>query len=294
MIIVKQKSMVTTECYLCKNKKFEQRVGRVRDNPNLKVLECTSCGLVFLSSFSHIRDGFYENSGMHGENLRNIQTLINESNFDDERRFQFLKSLLPNRSVLDFGCGTGSFLSKAKTLANKVHGIEPEKRLADHFQQMDLTVYNNISKVPSQNKYDIITLFHVLEHFPDPRTTLIELSKLLEEEGQIIIEVPNSDDALLTLYQSKAFSCFTYWSCHLFLFNARTLKIFVGQAGLNINYIKQVQRYTLANHMFWLSKSKPNGHRQWYFLDSPDLHAAYEAQLAALGKCDTIIMSLSL
>jgi len=231
---------------------------------------------------------------MHGENLPAIHTLINESYFDDERRFQFLKSLLPNRSVLDFGCGTGSFLSKAKTLTNKVHGIEPEKRLAEYFQQMDLTVYDNISNVPSQNKYDIITLFHVLEHFSDPRVTLIELSKLLKEEGQIIIEVPNSDDALLTLYQSEAFSCFTYWSCHLFLFNTRTLKILADQAGLNINYIKQVQRYTLANHMFWLSKSKPNGHRQWYFLDSPGLHAAYETQLAALGKCDTIIMSLSL
>lgn len=294
MTIVKQKAIRTTECYLCKNKKFEQRDGTVRDNPNLNVLECTSCGLVFLSSFDHIRDGFYENSGMHGENLRDIQSLINESSFDDERRFEFLKSLLPNRSVLDVGCGTGSFLSKVRILANKVHGVEPEKRLAEHFQQMDLTVYNNISKVPDQNKYDIITMFHVLEHFADPRVILIELSKLLEEKGQIIIEVPNSDDALLTLYQSEAFSCFTYWSCHLFLFNTRTLKILADQAGLNINYIKQVQRYSLANHMFWLSKGKPNGHRQWYFLDSPDLHDAYQRQLAALGKCDTIMMSLSL
>ena len=286
--------MTNNKCYLCKNSSFKQRAGTVRDNPDLKVLECTYCGLVFLSSFDHIRDGFYENSEMHGENLRDIQTLINESSFDDERRFQFLKSLLPNRSVLDFGCGTGSFLFKARMLANTVHGVEPEKRLTDHFGQMNLTVYDDISKVPSQNKYDIITLFHVLEHFPDPKAILIKLSKLLEEEGQIIIEVPNSDDALLTLYQSEAFSCFTYWSCHLFLFNTRTLKMLADQASLNINYIKQVQRYTLSNHMFWLSKSKPNGHRQWHFLDSPELQAAYETQLAALGKCDTIIMSLCL
>jgi 2-polyprenyl-3-methyl-5-hydroxy-6-metoxy-1,4-benzoquinol methylase len=294
MTIIKQKSMVNTECYLCKNQQFKQRVGKVRDNPNLKVLECTSCGLVFLSSFDHIRDDFYENSEMHGENLPVIQNLINESNFDDERRFEFLKLLLPNRSVLDFGCGMGSFLSKAKMLASKAHGVEPEKRLAEHFKRMDLTVYDDISKVPSKNKYDIVTLFHVLEHFADPRATLIELSKLLEEKGQIIIEVPNSDDALLTLYQNEAFSYFTYWSCHLFLFNTRTLKTLADQAGLNVNYIKQVQRYTLANHMFWLSKSKFDGHRQWHFLDSPDLHAAYEAQLAALGKCDTVIMSISL
>jgi 2-polyprenyl-3-methyl-5-hydroxy-6-metoxy-1,4-benzoquinol methylase len=293
MIEAKPNNTSTTECYLCKNKKFEQRIGRVRDNSKLKVLECTSCGLVFLSSFDHIKDDFYKNSGMHGNTPVDIKAWVKETEFDDERRFQFLKPLLPNRSVLDIGCGTGSFLSKAKKLASTVYGVELETRLADHFRQLELTIYKNISEIPSQHKYDIITLFHVLEHFPDPRASLIELSKLLEEEGQIIIEVPNSDDALLTLYQSDAFSCFTYWSCHLFLFNMRTLKMLANQAGLNINYIKQIQRYTLANHMFWLSKSKPNGHRRWHFLNSLDLHAAYETQLAALGKCDTIIMSLS-
>jgi hypothetical protein len=49
------------------------------------------------------------------------------------------------------------------------------------------------------------------------------LTSLLNEDGEIIIEVPSSEDALLTLYKNASFSKFTYWSQHLFLFNQQTI-----------------------------------------------------------------------
>jgi hypothetical protein len=134
----------------------------------------------------------------------------------------------------------------------------------------------------------------VLEHLPDPKATLTGLSGFLKKKGQIIIEVPSADDALLTLYKCEAFSHFTYWSCHLFLFNSRTLKKLADQARLRINYIKQVQRYPLSNHLFWLVQGKPGGHEKWSFIDSPELARVYEARLGGIGKCDTIVMSVSL
>jgi len=60
------------KCYLCSGTKFKKRPGSVRDRPELKVFECDSCGLVFLSSFDHIGDRFYENSGMHGKDTLDI------------------------------------------------------------------------------------------------------------------------------------------------------------------------------------------------------------------------------
>ena len=86
--------------------------------------------------------------------------------------------------------------------------------------------------------YDIITMFHVLEHIPDPKAILGELSKMLADDGQIIVEVPNADNALLTLYKNDPFSKFTYWGCHLFLYTAKTLKILFNQMNLKVNYIK--------------------------------------------------------
>jgi 2-polyprenyl-3-methyl-5-hydroxy-6-metoxy-1,4-benzoquinol methylase len=225
------------ECYLCGGKKFKKRPGSVRDRPELEVFECASCGLVFLSSSDHIRDRFYENSGMHGEDILNIQYWIRETEWDDERRFQYLKSALQNQRLLDFGCGTGGFLLKARALAATAHGVELETRLSRHYESRGLTVFQNLSEISNDihgEGYDIITIFHVLEHVPDPKAILSELTEMLSNGGQIIVEVPNADDALLTLYQCEPFSNFTYWSCHLFLFTAKTLKMLFSQVNLKV------------------------------------------------------------
>ena len=215
------------KCYICGDTEYNKRTGSVRDKPELEVFECVSCGLVFLSSFDHIRNGFYENSQMHdGEEKPDVQIWLRETAWDDERRFQYLKPILPNRLLLDFGCGAGGFLLKARELTATAHGVEPETRLASHYESRDLTVFQNLSDSSigiRGGQYDIITMFHVLEHIPDPKSILDELSGMLADNGQIIVEVPNADDALLTLYNNSPFSHFTYWSCHLFLYTAKTL-----------------------------------------------------------------------
>jgi hypothetical protein len=71
------------------------------------------------------------------------------------------------------------------------------------------------------------------------------------------------------------------------------LEMLFTQINLKVNYIKQIQRYPLANHLCWLANGKSDGHQKWHFLNSPELHAAYEKQLASIGKCDTILASVS-
>lgn len=140
--------------------------------------------------------------------------------------------------------------------------------------------------------YDLITAFHVVEHLPDPRSIVRELAARLKDGGRMVIEVPSSEDALLTLYENDAFQRFNYWSQHLFLFNAETLRLLTTQAGLRVLSIQQFQRYPLSNHLYWLSRNQPGGHKHWSFLDSPELKNAYANTLAAVGKCDTLIAHL--
>ncbi len=142
--------------------------------------------------------------------------------------------------------------------------------------------------------FDLITAFHVIEHLPDPVAMLKALAYKLSKNGRIVVEVPSSEDALLTLYASKEFLRFTYWSQHLFLFSAETLKDLAERAGLRVVSVQQYQPYPLSNHLHWLSKGKPGGHQQWNFLDSADLNQAYAGALAAMGKCDTLIAHLEL
>lgn len=290
--------MDKNKCYLCGGVEFKKRPGKVRNNPDLDVLECAFCGLVFLSSFDHIKNGFYENSGMGGVDggeASDPQTILKHTEWDNERRFQYLKAILPNRWLLDFGCGPGGFLLKARELTLTAYGVEPEIKLIRHYETHDLMVFLNLSEVRTVGLgYDIITLFHVLEHIPDPKSILNELSEMLADGGQIIIEVPNADDALLTLYQCEAFQNYTYWDCHLFLYTAKTLRMLFDQLNLRVNYIKQVQRYPLSNHLYWLANGISYGHKKWHFLDSPEIHAGYEKQLASIGKCDTLLASVSI
>jgi len=277
-------------CYLCGGQKTKKRSGKVRDNPRLEVIECLSCGLVFLSSFDHIPGGFYQGSGMHDQPL-GIETWLAETAADDQRRFIFLKDLIKNKSLLDFGCGAGGFLIAAKDVASRVVGVELEARLKAHFRKKKLKVFDDVSKVPGT--FGVITVFHVLEHMRDPLVVLRGLSRKLHKDGSIIVEVPSADDALLRLYQSRSFSNFTYWGCHLFLFTKATLASIALKSGLKVDYIKQVQRYPLSNHLYWLAKGKPGGHKVWGFLDSKVLNKSYEAQLASLNLCDTILASFS-
>ncbi|MDF3820153.1 class I SAM-dependent methyltransferase [Leptospira sp. 96542] len=287
--------MKTNSCYLCNTNSFQNRPGKVRDNDQLTIEECKSCGLVFLSSFDHIHKEHYQESGMHGESLPEISEWLNETEKDDQRRFLFLKEKMTNRKVLDFGCGVSGFLIKAKNVAKVADGVELETRLQSHFEKNQIVVYSSLEEIAKkEKKYDIITAFHVVEHLSDPVSIINELSKLLTKNGELIIEVPSSNDVLLTLYENKAFSEFTYWSQHLFLFNANTFASLIKKTNLQLNWIKYIQRYSLSNHLYWLAKGKPGGHKLWNHLNSDILDQTYEAVLAANGLTDTIIASVSL
>ncbi len=276
-------------CYLCGGKSLIKRPGKVRDKPDLDILECESCGLVFLSSFDHIGSGFYENSQMDGKDS-SIQNWARETVKDDQRRFKMLQPFITNKTILDFGCGNGGFLEKAGQVTAKAVGMELEERLKPYFISKKLEVYSNLEEI--LDFFDIITLFHVLEHLPDPLNVLQQLKAKLIPGGSIIVETPNAEDALLTLYKNSSFANFTYWSCHLFLFNSDTLAKLAKKAGLKINSIQQIQRYPLSNHLYWLANGKPGGHAQWNFLNNQELADAYEKQLGLIGRCDTLLAYL--
>lgn len=52
-------------CYICGNNKTEQVKGKVRDIPELKILKCTECGLVYLENFNHIDKDYYKEGNMN-------------------------------------------------------------------------------------------------------------------------------------------------------------------------------------------------------------------------------------
>jgi ubiquinone/menaquinone biosynthesis C-methylase UbiE len=102
-----------------------------------------------------------------------------------------------SKTVLDVGAGTGDFLKACKNSNWKVLGIEPSLEAREIAKKKGIHLKENLSDIDNQ-KFDVITLWHVLEHVEDLKDTIKNLNFLLKPEGRIVIAVPNfkSYDAL--------------------------------------------------------------------------------------------------
>lgn len=278
----------TGSCYNCQSRDFVLLHEGCRDNQDIDVLQCKKCGLLFLSDFSQVNSTFYEDSGMTAS--MTLDAWIMNTEQDDKRRFLALNDKLKNKVVLDFGCGNAGFLNFVKSVCKKAYGVELQKAFQDYFKSCGLDVFSDIAELPE--KVDYITMFHVLEHLKNPVEELKKLKEHLTDNGRVHIEVPNSKDALLSLYQCKSFADFVFWSCHLFVYNSAVLKNIAQKAGFKVLRIEYIQRYTLMNHLHWLFCNKPAGHKVWKNFDYRFLNKIYFAFLKLFKITDTIVIEL--
>jgi 2-polyprenyl-3-methyl-5-hydroxy-6-metoxy-1,4-benzoquinol methylase len=169
-------------CYLCGSRDYTVRPGRVRDNPSLRPLECSACGLVRLSSFNHIDGHFYEDFHMHDAPPCDPYLVQVMGDEDDYRRFHDFYRLFAGKNLLDFGCGSGGFLSLAKTRAATALGLEPDRGWAETHRALGVAIVHSLSGVSPDSRFDLITMFHVLEHIADPLLLLGNIKKYLNKK----------------------------------------------------------------------------------------------------------------
>ena len=281
--------MKIKECKLCGSKSVSLIHNGTRDNPDIDVLNCDECGLVFLSDFEQIRNGYYEKSQMRPNYSKKSEW--DKSVLDDNiRRVKAIENLIIDKEILDFGCGEGCFLELAKEKTNSVAGIELDRAVREVLIDDGYSIWESFDQC--NMKFDVITMFHVIEHLEFPIQILEECNKYLKKNGKIIIETPNANDALLSLYKSEAFADFTYWGAHLFLYNEMNLLKLVQNAGYKVTWCKQIQRYPLANHMFWLAEGKPGGQNIYTLFNDKILNEQYVRLLSENKICDTLMICI--
>lgn len=93
-------------------------------------------------------------------------------------------------SLLDVGAGTGEFLKVAKENSWTINGVEPNANAIALAKEKGIHLYKSLEDVNDQ-RFDVITLWHVLEHIPNLEEVIEDLSKLLEPGGILVIAVPN-------------------------------------------------------------------------------------------------------
>jgi 2-polyprenyl-3-methyl-5-hydroxy-6-metoxy-1,4-benzoquinol methylase len=262
---------------------------KVRDRDDIAVLKCRKSGVIFLSRSDHMDITHYsEKEYFKYWGAQDRKTALLNSLEDTQRRFEQFKYIIANKKWIDIGTGAGGILDILSPLTIETVAVEPQEQARKSLADLGYKVYPLVEDV-KENDFDIVTLFHVLEHFTHPIETLRSIKNKMSKGGKIIIEVPHAKDFLISFLENNAFKAFTFWSEHLVLHTRESLSVFLKAAGFSNIVIKGFQRYPLANHLYWLANSKPGGHIVWQQLRTAELENAYSNMLSSIDKTDTLI-----
>lgn len=147
-------------------------------------------------------------------------------------------------SLLDVGAGTGEFLLTAKKTGWKVAGVEVNAKAKNSATTKGLHLNDNLEAYQNQ-KFDVITLWHVLEHIPNLEASIQLLESMLKEEGHLIVAVPNFKSYDANYYKS-------YWAAydvprHLWHFSKESIP------KLSSNKVQLIKTLPLIFDSFYVS-----------------------------------------
>jgi 2-polyprenyl-3-methyl-5-hydroxy-6-metoxy-1,4-benzoquinol methylase len=159
--------------------------------------------------------------------------------------------------ILDYGCGTGEFINVCKASSWIVNGVEPSETAREKSITLNkVKIFESVDEI--HDKYDIVTLWHVLEHIPNLEYTLQKLSYALNDDGTLFIAVPNYKSYDAQYYQN-------FWAAydvprHLWHFDKSVMIKLLAKFSLRV---KQIQPMRLDSfYVSMLSETyKRNGEK---------------------------------
>lgn len=213
-----------------------------KSEPPYAVYRCAACDYAFVHPLPEFKQliGAYDQEDYYAQWVT-AQAKRREAMWA-RRAKRVLGGLKPGQ-LLDIGCGEGSFLHASRLLGWQVQGTEVSAagcRLAKTQWQLD--VFNGVlehARLPS-NSFDVVTLWHVIEHVPDPMATIKEAARLTRPGGRVIVACPNRHARLFNLaYRIGRFRAPHLFhpsdrELHLSYFTVRSLRRLLESCGLKV------------------------------------------------------------
>jgi 2-polyprenyl-3-methyl-5-hydroxy-6-metoxy-1,4-benzoquinol methylase len=184
-----------------------------------------------------------ENLGKYYESVNYIShTDGNKSLF--EKAYQFVKNIaLKNKlllindlskskgKILDIGAGVGDFLATAHQNGWETAGVEPNQKARQIAEKKGVSFVDKTEDLPD-NSFDIITMWHVLEHVPNLENQIKELKRLVKPNGHIVIAVPNFKSFDANYYKE-------YWAAfdvpiHFWHFSKTAIKLLFEKHSIQL------------------------------------------------------------
>ena len=235
-------------CPSCAKDEFKNKLiakDYLVSQESFAVVECQTCKLLFTNpkpNDSRLPDYYNSNQYISHNNKKNsfhnlIYGIIRSITV--RQKIKLIRKYCNSGTLLDFGSGTGTFLKEALKYF-EIKGIEPSVKAVQQTPSLvKKQVYEHIDLLFPNDKFNVVTMWHVLEHLPDPKITINKIKDHLTPKGYIFIALPNPDS-----WDSKYYGA--NWAGydvprHLYHFNQKAMLNFLKTCGLNIIDIKPMK-----------------------------------------------------
>lgn len=152
-------------------------------------------------------------------------------NYMLKKKVKLISSYVEKGTLLDIGAGTGDFLNQAKKSGWEVTGIEPSTAARKRAFEKGVNLCEVEAEI-GDRKFDVITMWHVLEHVPDVEKQIEWIKNHLSTDGVLIVAVPNFNS-----YDAKYYK--NFWAAwdvprHLHHFSSKSIKTLFEKNGFNL------------------------------------------------------------
>jgi 2-polyprenyl-3-methyl-5-hydroxy-6-metoxy-1,4-benzoquinol methylase len=201
------------------------------------VVKCDVCDLVYTNPrpSSEEIDEFYAQHYYGRQNLRFKALVEVPIRLFRRQRSRKILRLMDSGRILDIGCGRGRMLDEFKRRGWETFGTELSEQAAGAARE---EFGLNVRSIPLEDWgfedkfFDAITLWHVLEHLPDPRATLREVNRILKDDGLLVVSTPNFDSFQAKISKEKWFHLDV--PRHYYHFSTGTLTQMLESVGFRV------------------------------------------------------------
>ena len=239
-------------CNFCRSKdnKIIHRYTRLKRN---NILKCKKCGLVFLETKKSKKEieSFYNKKYRKSKDLpkKSAEEMFNNPTvrYDCKNRIEWIKKNYGNlkgKKVIEIGSSSGHFLATLSSAGAKAIGLELTDSYSNYARSLGFVVYSKPLEIMSfKNKFDLVVIFHTLEHVFDATSILQAIYRSLKKGGVFMGEVPNQDDWRLKIFDNEVVKRFHYDPYHCYYFSPATLNSYLKKCGFDNVVLQTVERY---------------------------------------------------